>query len=865
MALRHWWPLNGTLEDKIGGNHLHFPVINNVNYNQGYIISDNSGKTGSCYARTAVAQKDFLRTINTIGPFAEESLCGWFLVTQHAATGTANGLVTHHNHATSSGLGIGVFTSDGTNYYTSVNAGTGSSRIHSSADYRGTTDIKGEWHHICLTYANGVIRMYVDGVEEAMNKNDYALYNTADYLDLFNWSTGYYTQTNYRPICKINDVRVYDHALSALEVKELAKGLVLHYNFDNPFEEPTVNLSKPSEWSHYTSYWTPIETTSSGWKVKKTSMTTSETIAISNSTIYGQMAVGDVWTISCYLYKNGEPFKTSSTIFSNWMGTLTTLSSEKRDDGYFSSTFRIDVLTRAYLIHAPIFGAISTISEDDVFEIRNLQVEKKSHATPYTPSSRDLSVSDSSGFGNDGENLGIEIITDADCPSGSLVGKFTSGKYIKVPNPFKARFSQATWSFWLKETTGNNSYKSIFNSLGSPTGTYWISVNTESQGLWFYSGGYIRGTATFSSNVYHHIVLTYNAGTFQWYIDGAKTGMSTTISPATLNVSEYMALGDSYTGTSWGGTPFEGTIADFRIYATPLTEAEIIEMYRTKSYLYEEGDFFAHEFVEDSNEQLIEKNYRVRAKQFQEVSPEVYEFIEYIQSSGTQYIDTGYYWQSEKATIIADMMVTATQKSETAFGAEEGYTDPYSSGSRYFAHILHDGGGSGSFANYIGTGSRGTSTSLPVNNRYLVEYITHGDNTFTTRRTATDGTVTTFNNKVAYTGTILVRQNSKQTLANRGHIFIFSNHNSYNGSGPIQPMKGMRLYRFVMIDNDEYVRDFRPCIRKSDSVAGLLDLVTGEFYTTPAGTFTAGSAISVDTTTKFLIDGQIQLNQIIEI
>ena len=38
----------------------------------------------------------------------------------------------------------------------------------------------------------------------------------------------------------LNDFRIYDHALSAKEVEEIAKGLVLHYKLD----EPNPNLLK---------------------------------------------------------------------------------------------------------------------------------------------------------------------------------------------------------------------------------------------------------------------------------------------------------------------------------------------------------------------------------------------------------------------------------------------------------------------------------------------------------------------------------------------------------------------------------------------------------------------------------------------
>jgi hypothetical protein len=42
--------------------------------------------------------------------------------------------------------------------------------------------------------------------------------------------------------CDINDVRIYDHALSQAEVKELSKALVVHYTFDDICAEPTTNI-----------------------------------------------------------------------------------------------------------------------------------------------------------------------------------------------------------------------------------------------------------------------------------------------------------------------------------------------------------------------------------------------------------------------------------------------------------------------------------------------------------------------------------------------------------------------------------------------------------------------------------------------
>ena len=80
--------------------------------------------------------------------------------------------------------------------------------------------------------------MYVDGKLDGnvitVNGNN----ANARPFALFAWSTDYLAYDSYRPNCELNDVRVYDECLSPQEVKEIAKGLRLHYQlnaarFDN--------------------------------------------------------------------------------------------------------------------------------------------------------------------------------------------------------------------------------------------------------------------------------------------------------------------------------------------------------------------------------------------------------------------------------------------------------------------------------------------------------------------------------------------------------------------------------------------------------------------------------------------------------
>lgn len=61
--------------------------------------------------------------------------------------------------------------------------------------------------------------------------------------------------------------------------------------------------------------------------------------------------------------------------------------------------------------------------------------------------------------------------------------------------------------------------------------------------------------------------------------------------------------------------------------------------------------------------------------------------------------------------------------------------------------------------------------------------------------------------------------------------------------GGVTGAKNMNLYSARCSRGHKVVREYIPCYRKSDGVAGVYEKFTGEFLTTPAGAFTCGPEI----------------------
>jgi len=608
MSLIAHYKLDENLLDSSGyGNDLSY-----LNDN-GKLVSDTDGKIGSCYKRAGLNDgTDYFQSKNKINLQGDFTMCCWAKVT--ACQASANGLVTNHSHASNSGSGIAIKYISATDFRISCNTGTGTARTYQS--YYGTTNIKDAWHHLVLRFKKltNEFSLWVDGSVEKIWT--YAQYNIEDYLELFAWSTSYVTSSNYRPAGYIDDVRIYDHALSTKEIHELSKAKILHYTFDD-FQEPTTNLVPYTSLATFTTSKTSPKGTVSGWQITGTGNDTRKFIlggysgsilAISANTTYtmsflywhSEDIIDDV-----YLAMNGTGYPEGNVYLRlNYATHVELLSgswiSEDLGDGwkYVQATFTTTADTTA--INGIFFD--SDVSGYTCF-LANVQIEKKDHATEYVSTSRTGTITDI-----DGKNsITLAESTTPQWTDDSKVGagayKFTNYPQSLISPVNVTQLTKFTYSCFVYRTSessaylimgarfGNNVYESmaiisnklclhkyVFNDNSD------ISVAETSNDL-------------LGLNEWHHLAITYDNGTTKSYIDGVLAGsgyhVNTAYTARPLQINYESNVSNTY-------RYFLGKIDDVRVYEKALNEDEISNIAKKRFSLDENGNMYCDGIVEDT-------------------------------------------------------------------------------------------------------------------------------------------------------------------------------------------------------------------------------------------------------------------------
>ena len=193
--------------------------------------------------------------------------------------------------------------------------------------------------------------------------------------------------------------------------------------------------------------------------------------------------------------------------------------------------------------------------------------------------------------------------------------------------------------------------------------------------------------------------------------------------------------------------------------------------------------------------------------------PKEYQEVEYLESTGTQYIDTGVIPQANSRTKIKLEFTSSTQTQYAGFfGAQVDDSNTYG---YTFSNVAGNAIKFKGSKNYMG------GPTFAINVSYEI-----------------DCSINTFNiNGTNYTNTDTWSKTMDES------IYIFTRNSA--GVAMSSTFTTGRLYYFMQYEGDALIRDYIPCYRKSDNIPGLYDLVNNVFYTNAGtGTFLVGADVN---------------------
>ena len=221
-------------------------------------------------------------------------------------------------------------------------------------------------------------------------------------------------------------------------------------------------------------------------------------------------------------------------------------------------------------------------------------------------------------------------------------------------------------------------------------------------------------------------------------------------------------------------------------------------------------DFLGTNKIVDIDSQNVQSLFKDTEWIFQFVSgpklPSGYTELEYIQSSGTQYIDTGFKPNQDSRVVTKFDMIQTDTAWRKLWGSGSG---------SYNLDFALWNDGTTKLQSYYGTK---TNSTVPITSMSL--------------------NVDANKNIWKYSGETITFDKNNFTCAYSMYIF---NVNKDDNSQYFPGM--MKLYLFKIYDNDVLVRDFIPC-KNPSGVIGLYDTVNNQFYQNAgSGTFIAGPEV----------------------
>ena len=592
MALQVWLPLNGNIKNQ-GVSDLSFSVVSPTS-------SSASGKIGSCYYNNSHTTGG-LTSNKTINLGSQQSMFCWVKFDRFYESSSLTGVIGQHRYQKNTGMGITTYRISETTAYLSVNTGTGSNRTFN--DYRGSTVINAnKWYHVGYTFDGSTIRLYVNGSLDGTFTGHSSQKNVEDYIGIFMWSLNDSTITNtlypkYQLKGYLNDVRIYDHCLSLKEIKEISKGLVLHYPMNNCNIEANNLLNNASSYREGTPY-TCTTTSKDGYFPTN--------MYYNNDSLGGQTVTFSVSTnkqiaslhgasesthdkVGLWLYLKKTAYSSPDGSYDSPVNLNSSNNNFKSlGNNRYSWTYTIPSGYKGLMIRTNLYSNNGSSVSANFWDF---QLEFGSKALPFSPNNwTSATVYDCSGFGYNGTANGTLITSSNTSRYNSSLSFNGSDSAITIGN-FSTMVPDGNFTFncWFhKDSWGSKGYETIF---GGPSGFELEakSSSTNSPVIVAYSWG--GGSKAYSLNTWNMITMVRTTSSCLFYLNGELciTGTAGTI-----------PSGNYFIG-AWNSSTqqnYKGNISDVRIYATPLSAEDVKELYSTSAVICDNGTVMAYSLEE---------------------------------------------------------------------------------------------------------------------------------------------------------------------------------------------------------------------------------------------------------------------------
>lgn len=551
MSLICWVPLTS--------NTLNNQGIENMSVaNNGATYSSSGGKLGAgCWSFSDGTKNghgiNIYKNFTDIG--SNRSICAWVYPKGNHADYA--GAVVSSGNWNSSGWSFGL-KRDNTGF-------TGFDSGYSS--YYSTSIPLNTWTHLCVTVADGVTKFYKNGIYLGEQSRGSGTVNSDAPNTMIGRETyagGYFGFNG-----SIQDVRIYNHTLTPQEVKEISKGLVLHYTLDEqPINRDLLNGSHQNTYNSNNEYINLFDMTS----------------------IIDTNGAGKQYTVSFDAKADiNHSFNVYGSYRSNPKYSYTSSSIEVTTEWqHFSKTFTPTLHTES-----STWSGVSLYGVYDsgaIIHVRNIKFELGNAETPFVLENQQ--IHDSSGYNNNGTIIGT-LTTSTDTPRYNISTKNESlSNNVIITSNLKLEEGSITSSFWYKPInyTAGEDISKLYVKCGKFEFFTYINYPYFT---WKGAGKY-QYTNYWSDGNWHFVTVTSDGTTGLLYIDGNLINATNR-----TNIPNYGNLEITMKGCS---------LSDFRIYTSVLTSEDITDLYQEAAFIDHKGNVGCYQFYEDGENLLKYEN-----------------------------------------------------------------------------------------------------------------------------------------------------------------------------------------------------------------------------------------------------------------